>query len=60
MTMLCDIVESFLRLLQAECLAGVLLVPPDDVFEVSKVPSPVVQGPWLWRMERGRMRGGCL
>lgn len=45
MTLLREVVESFLRLLRAEAHPSVVLVPPDDVFEVSKAPSFVVQGP---------------
>jgi hypothetical protein len=44
-TLMREVVESFLRLLRAEVHPNVLLAPPDDVFEVTKVPSLVVQGP---------------
>ena len=42
-----EVVESFLQLLRTEVHAGAVLLPPDDVFEVTKVPSFVVQGPSL-------------
>jgi len=45
MTLMREVVESFLRLLRAEVHPNAVLVPPDDVFEVSKVPSFIVQGP---------------
>jgi hypothetical protein len=47
MTVLREVVETFVRLLRAEVHAGAVLVPPDDVFEVTKVPSLVVQGPMV-------------
>jgi hypothetical protein len=54
MTLMREVVESFLRLLRAEVHEGAVLVPPDDVFEVTKVPSLVVQGPIV--MEDGSRR----
>jgi len=45
MSLMREVVESFLRLLRAEVHPNVVLVPPDDLFEVSKVPSFIVQGP---------------
>jgi hypothetical protein len=45
MTQLREVVETFVRLLRAEVHSGAVLVPPDDVFEVTKVPSLVMQGP---------------
>jgi len=45
MTLLREVVESFIRLVKAEIAANAVLVPPDDVFEVTKVPSFIIQGP---------------
>jgi len=42
-----DVVESFIRLVQAEIAANAVLVPPDDAFEVTRLPSLVLQGPVL-------------
>ncbi len=40
-----EVVESFLRLLRTEVHPNAVLVPLGDAFEVTKVPSLVVQGP---------------
>ena len=45
MTLLREVVESFIRLVKAEIAANAVLVPPDDAFEVTKVPSFLLQGP---------------
>jgi len=45
MTLLREVVESFIRLVKAEIAPNAVLVPPDDVFEVTKVPSFILQGP---------------
>jgi len=42
-----DVVESFIRLVQAEIAPHAVLVPPDDAFEVTRLPSLVLQGPTL-------------
>ena len=60
MTVLRDIVETFLRLMRAEVHGGAVLVPPDDVFEVAKVPSLVVQGPMVAENGARRCPGRLL
>jgi len=45
MTLLREVVETFIRLVKAEIAANAVLVPPDDVFEVTKVPCFILQGP---------------
>ncbi|HOV76253.1 MAG TPA: hypothetical protein PK967_20060 [Candidatus Hydrogenedentes bacterium] len=45
MTLLREVVESFIRLVKAEVASNAVLVPPDDVFEITKVPSFILQGP---------------
>ena len=42
-----DAVETFIRLVQAEIAPNAVLVPPDDAFEVVRLPSLVLQGPML-------------
>lgn len=42
-----EVVESFIRLVKSEIHPGAVLVSSDDVFEVSKTPSIVLQGPIL-------------
>jgi len=42
-----EAVETFIRLVQAEIAANAVLVPPDDAFEVMRLPSLVLQGPTL-------------
>lgn len=41
------VVETLIRLVQAEVLDGAMLVAPDDVFEVKRTPSLLLQGPVL-------------
>ena len=48
------VVESFIRLVKAEIDPEAVLVAADDVFEVPKVPSLILQGPTL--MENGDRR----
>ncbi|MFH2076232.1 MAG: hypothetical protein ABIJ57_12955 [Pseudomonadota bacterium] len=47
MELLRTVVESFIRLVKAEIDPDAVLVAADDVFEVPKVPSLVLQGPTL-------------
>jgi len=42
-----DVVETFIRWVQAEILAGAVLVPPDEAVEVERVPSLLLHGPTL-------------
>jgi len=42
-----EVVEEFVRLVKAEVDPGAVLVAADDVFEVTKTPSVVLQGPIL-------------
>jgi len=42
-----EVVESFVRLAKSEIHTGAVLVCADDVFEVTDVPSVVLQGPAL-------------
>ena len=42
-----EVVESFVRLTKTQIDPGAVLVISDDVFEVTKVPSVVFQGPTL-------------
>jgi hypothetical protein len=42
-----EVVESFVRLAKSEIHPGAVLVCADDVFEVTDVPSVVLQGPTL-------------
>ena len=42
-----DVVETFVRLAQAQITPQAVLVPPDDAFEVQRVPCLVIQGPKL-------------
>ena len=45
MTLLREVVETFIRLIKPEIAPNAVLVPADDVFEVPKVASFVLQGP---------------
>ncbi|MCL4500212.1 MAG: hypothetical protein M1335_08300 [Chloroflexi bacterium] len=47
MDILREVVESFVRLAKSEIHPGAVLVASDDVFEVTDVPSVVLQGPAL-------------
>ena len=47
MDILREVVESFVRLAKSEIHPGAVLVCADDVFEVTSVPSVVLQGPTL-------------
>ena len=47
MDILREVVESFVRLAKSEIHTGAVLVCADDVFEVTDVPSVVLQGPTL-------------
>ena len=47
MEILREVVESFVRLAKSEIHPGAVLVAADDVFEVTNVPSVVLQGPTL-------------
>lgn len=47
MELLREVVESFVRLVKVEVDPGAMLVAADDVFEVTKTPSVVLQGPTL-------------
>lgn len=47
MELLREIVESFVRLVKSEVDTGAVLVASDDVFEVTRTPSVVLQGPTL-------------
>ncbi len=42
-----EVVEAFVRLVKAEVNPGAVLVCADDIFEVTAVPSVVLQGPTL-------------
>lgn len=42
-----EVVESFIRLAKSEIHPGAVLVCSDDAFEVTDVPSVVLQGPTL-------------
>ena len=42
-----DVVETFVRLVKAEITANAVLVPPDDVVEIPRVPSLLLHGPML-------------
>jgi hypothetical protein len=42
-----EVVETFIRLAKTEIDPGAVLVSADDVFEVTEVPSVVLQGPTL-------------
>ena len=41
------VIETLVRLVQAEVLPEAVLVAPDDVFEVKRTPSLLLQGPTL-------------
>ncbi len=45
MDILREVVESFIRLAKSQIHPGAVLVAADDVFEVTNVPSVVLQGP---------------
>ena len=47
MELLREVVESFVRLAKSEIHSGAVLVCADDIFEVTDVPSVVLQGPTL-------------
>ena len=47
MDILREVVESFIRLAKSEIDPGAVMVCADDVFEVTDVPSVVIQGPTL-------------
>ena len=47
MSSLRTVVETLIKLVQAEILPGAELVPADDVFEIKKTPSLILQGPTL-------------
>jgi hypothetical protein len=42
-----EVVETFVRLVKTEVDPGAALVSADDVFEVTKTPSVILQGPTL-------------
>ena len=42
-----DVVEAFVRLVKVEIAANAVLVPPDDVVEVPRLPSLLLHGPML-------------
>ena len=42
-----DVVETFVRLAQAQIAPNTVLVPPDDVVEVPRLPSLLLHGPML-------------
>jgi len=42
-----EVVEAFVRLVKSEIQPGAVLVCADDIFEVTDVPSVVLQGPTL-------------
>lgn len=54
MELMREVVETFIRLAKSEIHASVVLVASDDMFEVSNVPSVILQGPTL--MENGDRR----
>ena len=47
MELLREVVESFIRLVKSEVDTGAVLFAADDVFEVTRTPSVVLQGPTL-------------
>lgn len=47
MNILREVVESFVRLAKSEIHASAALIASDDVFEVTNVPSVILQGPTL-------------
>ena len=47
MDILREVVESFIRLAKSQIHPGAVVVCADDVFEVTDVPSVVLQGPTL-------------
>ena len=47
MDVLREVVEAFVRLVKSEIQPGAVLVCADDIFEVTDVPSVVLQGPTL-------------
>jgi hypothetical protein len=42
-----EVVESFIRLVKAEIHPDAVMVTSDDIFEVTRTPSVVLQGPTL-------------
>lgn len=47
MELIREVVETFIRLAKTEIDEGAVLVTADDVFEVTRTPSVVLQGPTL-------------
>lgn len=47
MELIREVVETFVRLVKTEVDQGAVLVAADDMFEVTNVPSVVLQGPTL-------------
>lgn len=47
MELMREVVESFIRLVKAEIHPNAVLVSSEDVFEVTKTPSFVLQGPMI-------------
>ena len=47
MELIREVVEVFVRLVKSEISPGAVLVSADDMFEVTKTPSVVLQGPTL-------------
>lgn len=47
MELIREVVEAFIRLVKADIDPGAVLVAADDVFEVPRVPSVILQGPTL-------------
>ena len=49
-----EVVESFIRLVKTEIHPNAVLVASDDMFEVTKTPSVVLQGPTMVEDSRRR------
>lgn len=47
MELIREVIEGFVRLVKSEIDPGAVLVSADDIFEVTKTPSVVLQGPTL-------------
>lgn len=47
MELIREVVETFIRLVKTEIDEGAVLVAADDVFEVTRTPNVVLQGPTL-------------
>lgn len=45
MSVLLNTVEAFIRLVRQEVMSSAVLAPPKEIFEVTKTPSLVLQGP---------------